>query len=354
MSIGGILFLWYHIENCMPLPSLSREHQPVYREVMTSAFQMAWREWKYWPLALFASFLFTSGSYDVLLRSVDGMATLSNVILNSTPAASSLFSWMTASGDTIDLLLNVQVLLAVVIVTLLILISSCVAQGAIVYAISAYRMGRKPTLAEAIRVGGSVFWPVAALNIMSLSSIWVLRMLMSFLLSMAIRTQGADMWFLYFVTFLFFAAATFAIAVVQIFTLNAVILQGASLHEAISRGWKMLCEHWIVSVEIALILLATACVAGGSFVVLCFIGSLPYFAAVAAAVATNSMALLTATRIIGGLIFFGAIMTLAAFLTQLQYTAWTLLFRRLGEGGVIPKVKRMFRDVSGINNAPRS
>jgi hypothetical protein len=47
-------------------------------------------------------------------------------------------------------------------------------------------------------------------------------------------------------------------------------------------------------------------------------------------------------------------MTLAAFLTQLQYTAWTLLFRRLGEGGVIPKVKRMFRDVSGINNAPRS
>ncbi len=338
----------------MPLPSLSREHQPVYREVMTSAFRMAWREWQYWPLALFASFLFTSGSYDVLLRSVDGMATLSNVILSSAPATSSLFSWMTASGDTIDLLLNVQILFAVVIVTLLILVSSCVAQGAIVYAIGAHKLGRKPTISEAIRVGGSVFWPVAALNVLSLSGIWILRMFMSFLLSMAIRTQGADMWFLYFISFLFFAAATFAIAVVQIFTLNAVILQGASLHESIVRGWKMLSEHWIVSIEIALILLATAAVSGGAFIVLCFIGSLPYFAATAAAVATNSVALLTATRIIGGLVFFGAIMTLAAFLTQLQYTAWTLLFRRLGEGGVVPKIKRMFRDASGINSAPRS
>lgn len=338
----------------MSLPSLSREPQPLYREVMMSALRMAWREWKFWPLALFASFLFTCGSYDVLLRSVDAMATLSNTIISMSPTTASVFSWMSASGDTIDLLLNIQILFAVVIVTLLILISSCVAQGALVYAIGAHKLGRKPTLAESIRVGGSVFWAVAALNTMALSGIWILRILMSFLMTMAIQTQGADMWFLYFVTFLFFAAATFGIAVVQIFTLNAVILQGASLTEAIIRGWDMLREHWIICVEIALILLATACVAGAAFILLCFVGSLPYFAAIAAAIATNSEALLIATRIIGAFSFFGAILALASFLTQLQYTAWTLLFRRLGEGGVVPKIKRIFRDTTGINAAPRS
>lgn len=315
---------------------------------------MAWREWRLWPLALFASFLFTSGSYDVLLRSVDSMAKLSTMIMAANPATTSLFSWMNASGDTIDLLLNVQILLAVVIVTLLILISSCVAQGALVYAIGAHRLGHKPTIKESIRVGGSVFWPVAALNILALSGIWLLRLLMSFLLTMAIQTQGADMWFLYFITFIAFGAATFSIAVVQIFALNGMILQGATLHDAIGRGWNLFREHWIIAVEIALVLLATACVTGGAFIVLCFIASLPYFAAIAVAATTGSTGLLVATQLIGAILFFGSIMTLAAFLTQLQYTAWTILFRKLGEGGILPKIKRIFRGMTGITSVPRS
>lgn len=346
MSIGAGFYdmIWPEID--MPLPSHSREQRPVYREVLSAAFRTAWHERRYWPLALFASALLSAGTYDVLLRGVDGMTRFSGFI-GAGSARVSISSHMmdvwTGRADIVDAILNLQAVFAFLIIILIVLGLSCVAQGGLVYALGAVKRGQRPTLKEAFQVGGGAFWPIALLNALVLSSIWLVRVLMASLLILSIQQQTAVNWFLYLIGFLLFASLTFSIAVIHVFALNAMMLQGASVSDAITRGYVVFKENWVVAVETALALLFVAAVVGAGYFILLFIGLVPFLAALAISVAVGFAALYDGALLIGCLLFLASILAVAAFLTQLQYAAWTHLYRRMGEGGVVPKISRIFR-----------
>lgn len=333
---------------------IRRQHRPLYREILTHAFRAAWREKRYWPLAIFASLLLSAGSYDVLLNAVDAIGTQA-MFFGASGSASfvSLQSAMAGASGILGWMAGVQASLAVALIFLAFIILSVISQGGLVYALGAVRRGKRPTLGEAFRVGGGAFWPVAALNAVVLSTLWILRFLISFPLYLAIEHTTPGVWFLYFISFLVFMALSFVVTLVHIFALNAMILQGAPVAIAIVRGYETFKRHWVVSIETALLLFVVAIATTATAIVAFFFASVPLVAALVAATASGSTAIFATVLGIGLALLLLALLSVASFLTQLQYATWTFLYRRIGEGGALPKIHRWVRNLFGITAVPQ-
>jgi hypothetical protein len=329
-----------------------RQHGgPVYRDVLSRALRSAWEERRFWPLAFCASLLLTGGIYDVIwkaLSSVTDQGVLMQIPTGQAHALGALFLGAFSSVPNIlNLVTGIQAVILVAILLLALTVLSCICQGALVYAIGAIHRGNRPDVRHALQIGGAAFWPIAALNALSLTTIWILRFLIAFALSLALGSSDAVNWLSYFISFLLFGTLVFIISIVQVFALNALILQGAPISEAILRGYLLFKKHWIVALETTGLLLLVAMFVGAVFVCLYFLLMVPLFAAILAAMYLRSPGLLYGAMGLGFAVFVIGTVAASAFLTQLQYAAWTILFRKIGEGGVLPKLHRWIRDISG-------
>ncbi len=345
--------MWYHGAN-MPRVFQRRSHGPVYREVLSQAFRNAWTHKQYWPLAFFASLLLSAGAYDVVLTAVRSIGDQSSNLIEG-PRVAMVGPAIAAAWNQIpliDLLSGLQAVIAVALFLIAFAAMSCVSQGGLVFAIG---MGHdeKPTWKQALGVGGRAFWPIAALNALSLGLLWVLRFLVAFPLYLVLSEETTLARVLYILSFLFFVALSFVITIVHIFALNAMVLQGARISDAVLRGYQLFKKHWLVTIETAALLCVLALGIGALWLGLYLIAMIPLFAAVVSAAVVQSMGLLYGTMGVALGLFAVAIFTATSFVTHVQYATWTLLFRRLGEGGVIPKIHRLTREIFHLTEVPR-
>lgn len=324
---------------------------PVYRDVLSRALRAAWEERRFWPLAFCASLLLSGGIYDVIWKafnSISDQSVLINLPTNQAQVIGRSFSSaFTGAANVISVITGLQAVIVVAIFLIALAALSCICQGALVYALGAIHRGNQPNVREALRVGGAAFWPIAALNALSLTTIWILRFLIAFSLSLTLSSAAWFNGLMYFGSFLLFGALVFVMSLIQIFALNALILQGAPINEAILRGYLLFKKHWIVALETTGLLLLLAMFVGVVFLCLYLLMTIPLIAAIIGASVMKSPGLLYGAMGVGLVLFFLGTMAATAFLTQLQYATWTLLYRRLGEGGVLPKLHRWVRDISG-------
>lgn len=329
----------------------SAHHKPIYREVLTHAIRTAWNDRRYWVLALFAGILTTAGSYDVLWNAVTSVlsqgqtmsSSVGGILIQSvnTVRASSLDHWLVAAG-------GVEVLLFMALLTLGVAVISCASQGALIFAIGARRKGDQPTLREAWLVGAQALWPMIALNVLVFAVLWILRFLVSFPLYLALANTTSTMYIVYLVSFIVFVPLAFFTAIVQIFALNALILQGAPILDAIRRGIEMVRRHWLVIVETAILQIAISVGIFILFFVAVLCGMIPLFAMTLLAAAAGSVSLFSLSLAVAAIAFVLGLIFTACFTIHLQYATWTYLYRRLGEGGVMPKLHRLFRSATGF------
>jgi hypothetical protein len=338
----------------MPRVFQRRSHGPVYREVLSAAFRSAWTHKQYWPLSFFASMLLSAGAYDVVLNAVRTIGDQSASLMQGSrmsmigPAMAS--TW--ASLPAADILTGLQAVITVALILVTFAAMSCISQGGLVFAIGTGQE-EKPTLKQALGVGGRAFWPIAALNALSLTLLWILRFLIAFPLYLLVAQDTTLLRVLYMCSFVVFLALSFFVTIVHIFALNAMILQGARLSEAVVRGYTLFKKHWLVSIETAALLCAVALGVGVLWLGMFLLALIPLFAAVISAAVVQSQGLLYGTMGVALGLFFIAVFSATAFVTHLQYATWTLLFRKMGEGGVVAKIHRVARDIFHLTGVPR-
>lgn len=336
--------------------SNAKKHEPVYREVLKHAVLTAWSDRRYWPLAFLSSILLTGSSYDVLLHSLESISRRSLAFGGKQlPNFDAFFNSMSADAFNIfNAAYALQALFTIAILIIAFAGLSCIAQGGLVYALGAVRRGKKPSLKDAFKVGGGAFWPVVAVNALALSVIWILRFLVAFPLFLAVSDPGQFTWSLYLVSFMIFVPLTFITIIIQVFALNAMVLQGAPAAEAIVRSYFLFKKHWITVVETAAILFFTTIAIGILAAGFVFVGLIPLLVAILVAAFLQSPLILSiALGVALTVLLIGAFVA-AAFATQLQYATWTYLYRKLGEGGVIPKLHRWVRVLMGTFTVPQS
>lgn len=332
--------------------SKSASHEPVYRHVLRQAWHFAWSHKHLWILSFFASFLLTAGSYDVIGNTYLHVIQQTEVLSGANSALSSIS--LSNMGGMTNILTAFEWVILLCVIILALLAFSCVAQGALVYCIGAARQGEKTLFKKALGIGARAFWPIATLNILTLLVFAVIKFLIAAFLNIALADGSILFGLVYVAVFVVLMALAFAITIVQIFALNAMVLQGASVSDAIARGYTLFLRHWVVAVETALILALISIAFNILLAYVMFIGAVPFILAIVTASVVQAPIMFWGAIMLAGfgllVVFLGSI----AFLSQLQYAAWTFLYRRIGEGGVMPKLHRLARSIFGSYSVPNN
>lgn len=335
--------------------TFGRMHEPLYRPVLRDAFQTMWRNKGLWPLAIGASILLTGSVYDVVWKMANALAPhLSLGSFVGTFWSQATVAWGGLKPG--ELILGGIKVFQITVVFLVIAAAlaglSVICQGALVYTLG---MGKRPgrgRIKQAMAVGAKAFWPVAVLNLLATAVLLATRSLLGLAISMVGNGVTTGGYFLYLLSFGVFTLVAVAAVIIQIFALNSMILQGATLVEGIERGALMLKEHWVIVCETAAILFLIGL---GSWVVALLVNMVlaaPFFVIMLTAAAIGSSVLLTSVLWLGIGVFVVAMLTVVSAVVTLQYAAWTHLFRRLGEGGAVPKLHRVFRSWTNNSHVP--
>jgi len=215
-------------------------------------------------------------------------------------------------------------------------------------------MGEKTDFRKALGIGARAFWPIATLNVMTLLAFAAIRFVVAAFMDYALTADTLAAGLLFVLAFVLFVGLAFIITIMQIFALNAMILQGASVADAILRGYVQFKRHWIVSVETALILAVVAIALNAVLTYLVFLAGMPFLLAMVTAAVIQSPVLYFGAMVLALLVMLAVFATATAMLSQLQYATWTFLYRKIGEGGVVPKIHRMVRTLFGHYSVPQS
>lgn len=331
-------------------------HEPIYRDVLRRALHTAWHDRQYWLLALLAGILVTGGSYDVLWHAVTSITDQGRYM--TLPIGDQLLQAIHVAGVSqfdrvISVIGGIEGLLVVIAVLLALGALSCIGQAGLVYALGVRHRGDQVSLSNAFRVGGRMLWPVAALNAVAFGTLWILRFCAALPLYLALEHTTTTTYLVFLLSFIAFLGLSLVVSVVQIFALNGIVLQGGTAAEAIRRGYQTLVRHWVVIVETAV--LQVLLTIGIWFVITMsvLLLMLPIFLLALIASAIQSGAIIGIAFVVGALACVLGLIAAAAFTIQLQYATWSYLFRRLGEGGVIPKLHRVVRSATGFFNTPQ-
>ena len=113
------------------------------------------------------------------------------------------------------------------------------------------------------------------------------------------------------------------------------------------RAYELFKRHWIVTLETAVLQALIAMTFVIAFVGFAFVAIIPIVMAIITSAALDSAGLYYLATGVGVGLLFLAFCTGIAFLTHFQYATWTYLYRRIGEGGAVAKLHRIYRQLTG-------
>jgi hypothetical protein len=321
--------------------------KPVFREVIPHALRFAWTHPSHWVLGIFAAILFSGGALDIFWKFWDSIQSQGNLIFLGR-SVDRLWYAAQISSTGIPWFGIIKGLLAIAflgVITIAILAFSCTSQGALVHAIGTYKEKKQKSLKAALTIGAKSVFPIAVLNFLLIIFIWLARFGVSFPLAMALGNNNPVFSAVYVVSFIIFAILTLGLGVLQIYALNAIILQKATLAKALERGWKLIREHWLVTIETiivqSLVILVMTLVVALAGIILTFPATILF---VYAFLNGNmlmfqfSLGIFLAVTLLLGLFAAG-------FTVAFQYATWTMMFHKFGEGVAIPKLHRLFKNL---------
>jgi len=327
-------------------PRMRPSHEPVYRPIIREAFRVAWAEKHYWLVAAFAGLLLTGSIYDVVWKSLNVLAPQAGII-GTVAIFSSRASATWAELSTANLVIGgLQVLVMTlfgIVIGFALLAASVIAQSALVFSIGMKRNGEQHRVRTALNVGARALWPVLALNLIAIAVMFASRAVIGIALSFLLAYGDAFAFLAYLFAFILFTVIGGATAIIEILALNAMILQGATLAQAIERGVMILKRNWVIAVETAVFLFL---ISFGALILFFTVGMILTFMSVIlvfVAFAAEATFIASAIAVLYFLTIAALMLALFGFTVHVHYASWTLLYRRLGEGGVVPKLHRMIR-----------
>lgn len=329
--------------------------RPLYREVIKESLAVAWHKRWLWPFAIVAGILQTGGILDVILYRARTLSSQGHDLATSPWFQAWIRGVLSARGSTLTVwFMALGMIQGILYASLLVgafLAISVIAQGALVFGLGGRLRGRIPTFRECLTMGARAFWPVAALNVVTLGLLWLAHFLVLIPLTFSIESPTVLTVITYFLAYLLFLLAAVALTTIHLFALNAILLQEATLMQALVRSYTLFKRAWILVLETAGILLALGTAVMAAAMLLFLVAGIPVFVIViSAALLQYPSVVVIGTDVLVGL--FGLVMlTAGAFTIVFQYATWGRLYIRLGEGGAIAKLHRWYLLFKGEKHA---
>lgn len=319
-----------------------------YRSLLKQALSISWRNKYLWFFGLFAALLAGSGGsweYQIFHQNVN-----SNLIDNSY----NYLGGILAVGDFVKSfilglanLFRYDFLTAVSVLTLLLIIIflfvsfiwlAVSSQGALIDNVKKLFSKKKPTLLSVRRgleEGHNHFWPVLGLNILIKVIVCASFFIIGLPLLFMVFGNNGLLNALYIILFVIFVPVGAGLTLLVKYSIAYNVLDKHSFVKSLAAGKKLFIKHWLISLEMAVILFLIEFAASGAILLLIAIFLLP-------------LILLGILFKLGGLIVFAILLAIVliivagSWLTTFQTATWTGLFLNLKENTAVAKLERLF------------
>lgn len=321
-----------------------------YRLIFKRVLKISWQHKWLWLMAFFAAFIGNGSIYDALLRGFnnisEGQSAFSIFFEYANSGVVSLFSlekfralWQ---SDASAFALAVFGTLMLICVFLLFVALAVICQAAVVDATVAIDKKKTMGIKEGFSAGVRHFWPVLEINVFTKVVLFGLLLLLSYFVSLIVfKAQWLNL-LAYIISFIVFLLLGIVIYFLTIYGTAYVILRGRSAVEAIKSAWKLFTRHFLLNLEMGLLLFLLSIVVAICLVLVNFFVLTPFFV-------LYVVSLVAASKILAGL-FLGIIsvfvvasaMLAAAWWSSFQLGVWSILFEELELRGGKSKVVRIF------------
>lgn len=317
-------------------------HPPLYREVLRQAWHLSWRHKIIWVFGLFAAFLGTGGAIEVLAQHF-------NLVFNLQPPWGFLSGGQWSWAWRFDLVAGLWsvalglLLLGLAVFFIFVIINSF---STLILAADKIRTNKKFDLSKVWHKVREKFWPVLGLVVffkviillfsaLSLAPLWL------------VLINQASAWLLLFYPLIFLISIliVFISSFLMIYSAAFVLLEDYSWSEAVMGSWQIFIRHWLVNVEMAVIIFLINLLVGLLLVLAGLIIGLPVLLLFLASVVIQLPPLGTVAVVVGLLLATLLILWVASVLGAFQVSAWILLFRRMHKGTAVSKLIRVVNHI---------
>jgi hypothetical protein len=312
---------------------------PLYREVLRQAWRLTWHQRLLWVLGLFSAALVSGGAIEVVARHVSW----------SLRPSFSFMSWRWGGGwqlglaESLWLVALGLLLLGLAAFFIFVMIRSfiCLIIGA-----NEYKPTQKLDLEKLWHEGRGFFWPVLSTVVLSKGLVAFLGALT--VLPLVLLVGGKWTLFLaiiYPVVFLAGVLASMIVSFLMVFVTAFLVLEKYSWQRAVVAGWRLFAKHWLVSLEMAIVLFAIDLALAVVLALGAFLVAIPAIAVVIFARFIMLPGLGAVAVFVASVLAAGLVVLAAGFLGAFRVGSWILLFERMKKETAVSKLVRLVEHV---------
>lgn len=300
-----------------------------YTEALQHAWRLTWHHKRLWALGLLAAFVGSAGALEFVVKFYDTVFNDRTEVLSDSIKAA-----VTVDVTTLGWVLAAVMVLVTVVVFALFIAIFVSAQGGLVYAVEQAETQHTLNIAALFHHGRERLGRLFAFNF--IKGILVVALLyLSGLMAQTLRTPEAAWWqdLLFLLGSIVVIVAGLAVSLLTIYAVCYVSLHNKPLKTAFLDAWALFVDHWLVSLEMAVILFVLGMVVSVLAVAGLLLLATPVFAALVASVVSGNAGIVLYGIGIGGLILLAWVLWLAALYTTFAMSAWTVLFIQMSRHG---------------------
>lgn len=314
----------------------------LYRDALSHGFHFAWKHKSLWLFGLFAAFLGQIGLMPLLSAigltgsGYGGTTTVSylGMFLGSIPFS----DFTTLSSSIVAGTLWIGIMFFVVVLVFLAL--AVVSQGALIHAASkSLKLVRtQPQATKSWHVGATHFWKLFGLQLLKKGVLLLCGAAVYFTTMYAVGTNSASWTLTSSVVFVLASIIGFILSFLLTYAACYVVVEEMSIGEAVEHAWQMVSTHWLVSIEVGVLLLASNFLLGLFAVFSFLVFFTPAFILLLISLIIGTKVLATLAAIVSLALFILFIVWIGSVFTVFSTTTWTYLFMKMHAHGVHSKI----------------
>lgn len=318
---------------------------PFYRRIVTDAWKIAWSHKHLWVFGFFATLIGFGGVTEVFFNAYERTADALPMA-----AAQGSITALIPGYTTIKAIIafSPYPLLSLVIFTVALTLMfsvfawmTVVSVGGLISGVRKISRGGEPTFGDSIKAGAERFWQLLGVNLLAKIVILLALLLTGANLFVLMQERTVVSGLFYVGSFIVFTAISFVASLASVYGSLNVMAKNEPVEKSINGALKLIGEHWLVSIEMAVVLFLTSLAAGLAVAFAALILSVPLIFLLAVAAMLKASVAVYGIMALTAVMLLVMVVALGSFLTTFQTSAWTLLWSELSERRPTSKLHRL-------------
>jgi hypothetical protein len=192
-------------------------------------------------------------------------------------------------------------------------------------------------ISKGMLIGQSHFWPVLGVNILVKVIIACIFFLITLPIILTASTSGLPI-AIYIILFLILVPVVMGLSLIAKYAIAYIVIKGNKFVEAIDNAFKLFSRNWVISLEMAFILIMINIIVGLIILIAMFAIAAPF---VILSLIFANFTIFWLITFLGLTVLILAVIWLGSMLTTFLINSWTKLFLELLDGKGVSKIKRL-------------